>query len=93
MMMIGFGILAGLFAGVIPAIMTELFPTAVRTTGVSVSFGLSTAIFGGFAPFIITGLIALMDSPLAPIAYLLPTALVSLVVAFRLRETAHETLS
>ena len=48
-MLIALGALCGVFAGISPGMMSELFPTTLRTTGVSVSFGLSTAIFGGFA--------------------------------------------
>jgi len=51
LVVIAAGLLVGVFAGVGPAVMSELFPTSLRTTGVSVSFGLATAILGGFAPF------------------------------------------
>ena len=39
-----------------PALLCELFPLAVRTTGLSIGYNLVTAIFGGFAPFIGTWL-------------------------------------
>lgn len=89
---IGTGILSGIFAGVVPATMSELFPTLLRTTGVSVSFGISTAIFGGFSPFIATGLISLTKSSVSPAYYLIAASLLSTATILCLRETAHTTL-
>ena len=86
------GVLVGVFSGVGPAVMSELFPTSQRTTGVSVSFGLATAILGGFAPFLSTWLIGVTGSPLSPTLYVIAAALVSTVTAVKLRETAHVSL-
>lgn len=86
------GILVGVFAGVGPAVMSELFPTSQRTTGISISFGLATAVLGGFAPFLSTWLIAATGSPLSPTFYVIAAAVVSAVMAFRMRETAFERL-
>jgi MFS transporter, MHS family, proline/betaine transporter len=86
------GALCGVFAGISPAMMSELFPTALRTTGVSVSFGLSTAIFGGFAPFISTWLISVTGSQMAPAFYLMGAAILSLSTLLSLRETADTRL-
>ncbi|MPM59604.1 Proline/betaine transporter [bioreactor metagenome] len=86
------GILVGVFAGVGPAVMSELFPTSQRTTGISISFGLATAVLGGFAPFLSTWLIKATGSPLSPTFYVIAAAVVSSVMAFRLRETAFERL-
>ena len=88
----GTGALCGLFAGVIPATMSEVFPTAVRTTGVSVSFGLATAVFGGFGPFISTWLISLTGSKIAPAGFLMAAALLSLATLLSVKETAYDEL-
>lgn len=90
--LIGAGALCGLFAGIIPATMSEMFPTAVRTTGVSVSFGLATAVFGGFAPFISTWLISLTGSKIAPAGYLLVAGFLSLATLLSVKETAYDDL-
>ena len=37
-----------------PAVMAELFPTRMRTTGVAVPLAVATAIFGGTAPYLQT---------------------------------------
>ncbi len=89
---IGVGALTGVFAGIMPATMSEMFPTASRTTGVSISFGLATAVFGGFAPFIATWLINLTGSPLSPTYYVIAASVVSLLAILRVRETAHADL-
>lgn len=87
------GVLVGMFAGVGPAAMSELFPTSQRTTGVSISFGLATAILGGFAPFLSTWLIGATGSPLSPTLYVIAAALVSTATAVKLRETAYTRLA
>jgi MHS family proline/betaine transporter-like MFS transporter len=86
------GLLIAIFAGVAPATMSEMFPTHLRTTGMSVGFGLATAIFGGFSPFISTWLISATGSPLAPTFYVMAAAVISTLVILTLRETAHEEL-
>jgi MHS family proline/betaine transporter-like MFS transporter len=75
------------YAGAIPALISELFPIPVRTTAVSTSYSVAVAIFGGFAPFIITWLVDVTGSHLAPSYYLMFAAAVSLVAlgaAYRL---------
>lgn len=89
----GLGVLVGIFAGVGPAVMSELFPTSQRTTGVAVSFGLATAILGGFAPFLSTWLIGATGSPISPTFYVIAAAIVSALTIASLRETAHSQLS
>ena len=90
---VGVGLIIAIFAGVGPALMSEMFPTRLRTTGVSVGFGLSTAIFGGFAPFISAWLIEKTGSPLSPIFYVIAAACISTCVIATLRETVRDELA
>jgi MFS transporter, MHS family, proline/betaine transporter len=81
------GVCVAAYAGAIPALISELFPTHVRTTAVSTSYSVAVAIFGGFAPFIIAWLIDLTGNNLAPSYYLVFAAMVSLAAlgaAYRL---------
>ena len=55
------------YMGGLPALMAELFPTRMRTTGLSISYSFGVAIFGGFAPFINAWLIEATGSKLAPV--------------------------
>jgi MHS family proline/betaine transporter-like MFS transporter len=72
------GILLAGYMGGLAALMSELFPTRMRTTGLSVSYSFGVAIFGGFAPFINAWLISTTGSKLAPSFYLIFAAMVSL---------------
>ena len=73
-------ILKAAYSGVLPALMSELFPTATRSTGIAVAYNISVPIFGGFAPLIASWLVAVTHSPLAPSFYLIATSLLSLIV-------------
>jgi MHS family proline/betaine transporter-like MFS transporter len=58
----------------------------------SVGYSLSVAIFGGFAPYIATWLIDRTGSPIAPTYYLIASGVVSFIVIWSFRETAHQEL-
>jgi len=89
-----FGILLALYSGAGPAAIAEIFPTHLRSTWMSSGYALAVAIFGGFAPFIATWLIQATGSPVAPTyLYLLPSAVISLLVIWSLKETAGAKLS
>ena len=68
-----------MYVGALPALLAELFPTRVRTTGLSVSYSLAVSIFGGSAPFVDGLLISLSGSNVAPSFYLSATAAISLL--------------
>ena len=46
------GVLGAAYMGPLAAMMSEIFPTRMRTTGLAISYSFCVAIFGGFAPFI-----------------------------------------
>jgi MHS family proline/betaine transporter-like MFS transporter len=73
------------YSAVLPALMSELFPTQTRCTGMALSYNISVPIFGGFAPLISTGLIQLTGNRLAPSFYLMATALASFCVLLVVR--------
>lgn len=74
-----FGVLMAAYMGPLGALMAELFPARMRTTGLSISYAFGVAIFGGLAPLISTWLIAATGSKLAPAFYLMIAGFVSLV--------------
>jgi MHS family proline/betaine transporter-like MFS transporter len=80
------------FSGAGPAALAELFPTHSRTLLMSVGYSLSVAIFGGFAPYIATWLIDRTGSPIAPTYYLIASGIISGLVIWSFRETAHQEL-
>ncbi|OZI44875.1 MFS transporter [Bordetella genomosp. 5] len=76
-----------------PAItmLPELFPKAVRTTGMSVVYGLGISVFGGFAQFFVTWLLQVTGNPMAPAWYLMVTVTLSTVVLFWIQDrTGHD---
>lgn len=72
------GLLAAAYLGSLGALMTELFPTASRSTGISLSYNASVLAFGGMAPLVMTSLIASTGWLAIPSYYLAMAALVSL---------------
>ncbi|QSN64254.1 MFS transporter [Caballeronia sp. M1242] len=81
-----FGVANAAYFGALPALLSDLFPTRNRTTGMSVGYNVSVTVFGGFAPFIITSLIGLSGNQLAPSFYLIAAAVVSLAALVRIRK-------
>ncbi len=72
------GVLGAAYMGPLAAMMSDIFPTRMRTTGLAVSYSFCVAIFGGFAPFINAWLISVTGSNVAPSFYLMFAAVVSL---------------
>jgi MFS transporter, MHS family, proline/betaine transporter len=73
------GVLLAFYFGPLPALLAEMFPTNIRSTGMSVSYNIGVTLFGGFAPLILTWLIASTGSLLAPSYYYVAVATVSLL--------------
>jgi len=81
-----------LYTGVISTILSEMFPTNVRYTALSVSYGFAVAIFGGFAPYISTALVRITGDVLAPSYYVMAAAIVSGLAVLFVRER-HRALA
>jgi MHS family proline/betaine transporter-like MFS transporter len=73
-----FGLLMTAYFAPVPAILSELFPTQTRTTGLSLSYNTAVTVFGGFAPFILTWLISVTNDKLSPSYYLIFAATISI---------------
>ncbi|MGL4725310.1 MAG: MFS transporter [Scandinavium sp.] len=83
------GGLVGMLAGPGPAMLSEMFPTRVRYTGLGLAYSLSNAIFSGCAGLIITGLIKETGNLDIPAYYVMATAVVSIVALMTLRKDDH----
>jgi len=70
--------------------MSDLFPTRLRTTGLSISYSFGVAIFGGFAPFINAWLIEMTGSKTAPSFYLMLAAMISIAALIAARRLGHK---
>ncbi|AKJ68384.1 major facilitator transporter [Pandoraea thiooxydans] len=71
------GIFKASYSGPMPALMSEIFPTRARSTGLSLAYSLGVTVFGGFAPFIVTWFIGVTGDKLAPSYYVLAAAVIS----------------
>lgn len=85
-------IMLSAYAGAAPATYSEIFPTRIRYTALSIGYNIAVAIFGGFAGLISTYLISLTGSILAPTAYVIAAAVITLLILLRTRETAFSPL-
>jgi MHS family proline/betaine transporter-like MFS transporter len=72
------GALAAAYMGPLAAMMAEVFPIRMRSTGLATSYAFCVAIFGGLAPFINAWLVAATGSNVAPAFYLMLAAAISL---------------
>jgi MFS transporter, MHS family, alpha-ketoglutarate permease len=81
----GLGLYA-LLASIVPAVMSELFPTELRATGIGAWYNLTVACFGGTAPLVIAAL-AEAGHPLWFFWYVTAGAVVAFVATLTLRET------
>ena len=83
------GGLVGMLAGPGPAMLSEMFPTKVRYTGLGLAYSLSNAIFSGCAVLIITGLIKQTGNLDIPAYYVMATAVVSIFALMTLKKNDH----
>jgi MFS family permease len=73
-------------------LITELFPRAIRATGLSIVYCLGVSVFGGFAQFFATGLISLTGNNNAPALYVMACLALTLTGLAMARETAGKAL-
>ena len=81
-----------LYTGTIPSILAEMFPTRVRYTALSVSYGFAVVLFGGFAPLISTWLVAQTGNPFAPAFYVMTGGALSAIAILSMKEYANAPL-
>lgn len=84
--------LLAMYAGPLCAVLSELFPTRVRYTALSIGYGFAVTIFGGFAPFIATFLIRATGSPLSPALYVMLAGLISTATLLAVRDPVNAPL-
>jgi MFS transporter, MHS family, proline/betaine transporter len=84
------GIPLALVTGAEPAMLVELFPSAYRMSGYSVSFNIGIA--GGTAPVVATTLIAATGDLLAPAWFLMLGAALAAGAAFLMKDRTRDPL-
>ncbi|GAB3624700.1 MFS transporter [Mariniluteicoccus endophyticus] len=73
------GILMCLYFAPMPALLSELFPVQVRTSGMTIAYSLGVAIIGGCAPFVLTWLVGTTGLKTAPGFYYVGACVLSLI--------------
>ncbi len=82
-----FAIPVGFFLGPVPIVLVELFPTAVRYTGMSLAYNFAAALFGGTTPIVAVWLIKTTGDLTAPGLYVMACAVISLITLAFFKET------
>ena len=90
--MICVGVFQALYTGTIPSILAEMFPTRVRYTALSVSYGFAVVLFGGFAPLISTWLVDATGDPFAPAFYVMGGGALSAIAILSMKEYRNTPL-
>jgi MFS transporter, MHS family, proline/betaine transporter len=85
-------VLLAMYAGPLCAVLSELFPTKVRFTALSIGYSLAVTLFGGFAPFIATFLIQQTGSPLSPSAFIVFGAVISAATLISIKDRTNAPL-
>jgi MFS transporter, MHS family, proline/betaine transporter len=71
------------------SLLSQLFPTSCRTTGVSIAYVASQTFFGGITPLVVGFLIAQTGSIMSPAYYVIVIGVVALVGLSASRSRAH----
>ena len=71
--------------GSIPATLAEMFPTAMRFSGIALGYNVTLALIGGTAPMVCTWLVATTGDIASPAYYLIVMALIGSVAALKIR--------
>ncbi|WP_210604408.1 MFS transporter [Brevibacterium oceani] len=73
------GLFMVFYFGPMPALLSELFPVRVRSSGMTIAYSFGVAIFGGFAPLILTALLSATGELTVPGFYYAALSLLSLI--------------
>ncbi|MFE2182297.1 glycine betaine/L-proline transporter ProP [Streptomyces sp. NPDC059455] len=80
------------YVSVMSASLPALFPTNVRYGSLSIAFNISVSLFGGTTPLVTEGLISSTGDDLMPAYYTMLAAVVGIVAAAVMKETARKPL-
>ena len=88
-LLVGYGLIGGALGTLgLSTFLSELFPTRLRYSGLSLTYGLASALFGGTAPVLATFMVQRAGGPFAPAWYATGVSFVALGCAVLAPETA-----
>ncbi|MGZ2225100.1 MFS transporter [Glutamicibacter nicotianae] len=73
------GVIMSFYFGPLPALLSNLFPAAIRGSGLSVAYNVGVTLLGGIAPLVLTWLLDVTGSLDAPSLYYMAIAVISLL--------------
>ncbi|MFF5790560.1 MFS transporter [Paeniglutamicibacter sp. NPDC012692] len=79
------GVLMAFYFGPLPALLSSMFPAAIRGTGLAVTYNVGVTLLGGIAPLVLTWLLSVTGSLNAPSLYYMAIAVISLVGLYFVR--------
>lgn len=82
LLLVGIGVVAGFINGTYAVLLTDLFPTRIRFSGVALAFNVAFSTFSGTAPLVATELIRRTGANDAPGQLLVACALLTLIATF-----------
>ncbi|MEM5421674.1 MFS transporter [Paraburkholderia sp. BR14263] len=88
----GLSVLLGLQAAPSITMLPEMFPRAVRATGMAIVYGIGVAIFGGFAQTVATWLVKSTGNLLAPAWYVMACVAISCLALPFIRDLTGKPL-
>ena len=88
----GLALLMAFYTGPASALIAELFPTQVRSTGIAITYGLAVAIFGGFTPAIVSILINSTGNKLSVALWLMAAAVISCGALLLVKDRSRQVL-
>jgi len=90
---IALGAAIGVFCGPFPAAIAELFPTAIRFSGLSLGYGVATSVFGGMTPLAVTFLLERTHNAMAPAYFFVVAAIITLTATIFYKESRERKVA
>ncbi len=87
-----FAILTSMIVGIGPAVLTELFKTKHRYTGIGLAYNISFAIFGGLTPYVLTYLLKKFPLHEAVSFNLIAAGFAALIAVIGMRDLTKQSL-
>ena len=88
-----FTLIVSLYFGPVPALLVEIFPTRVRSTGMALSYNISAAVFGGTTPVVCEWMMHATGNPYTIAWYAIACCLISLTSLYFFKDRHKEELA
>jgi len=92
LLLVSAGLVAGFVNGTFAVLLTDLFPTRVRFTGVALCFNIAFTIFSGTSPLVATALIQRSGQDIAPAYVMAACGLLTLAGSLGLPRASDQVL-